>query len=361
MYPTQKAPYYGTFVRSTEQAWRAVLGSDNVALVAMREKPVGMLAKIFLYTDLMVRCILSLVKKPHGTLLEVHYPVYFLPVLLLLKVFRKKFAVVLRFHGSDLKKIKSSRFFSYLFNKVKKEVTLYAVPSDYYVRKLTEELDVPSRQVVKVYPDCVGGSSFGSDASESKTYDVHESYSIGYVSRLEKEKNCEELIKAFAKLGQRHASLLIVGAGSQRCHLEALVDRLGIKHQIVFRGALPREELPEVMASLDIFVFPSLSETESFGLVGLEALSCGTPVIANGVLQGAKEYLVHGENGFFYHEGVSGLTEALQHYHDLPADKKKAMSINALQVRDKFSYENVFIKGAETVLVKCQHTFELES
>ncbi|WP_339119378.1 glycosyltransferase [Halomonas sp. BMC6] len=352
MYPTEKAPYYGTFVRSTEQAWRKVLGERHVSLVAMREKPVGKIAKIYFYTELMTRCVLSLFSKPRGTVLEVHYPVYFLPVLLLLKLLDKKFYLVLRFHGSDLKKVKSSFFFSFLFKILKKEVQIYVVPSDYYVKKIVAELAVPEKQVEKVFPDCVGGSEFLTVTSSRPSDFSDNQYRIGYVSRLEKEKNCEELIRAFYKLGIKNASLTVVGDGSEREYLENLVKQLALESRVTFLGALPRHDLPEVMASFDIFVFPSVSETESFGLVGLEALSCGTPVIANRVLEGAKEYLVHGENGFFYDNNEDGLADALKQYYLMSIEERGEMAVNALRVRDKFSYENVFIKGAEIILSK---------
>lgn len=350
MYPTEKAPYYGTFVQSTEQAWRKVLGDSNVSLTAIREKPKGFLSKVFLYADLMVRCLRSLIKIPDGAVLEIHYPVYFLPLLVFIKVLRKRLFVVLRFHGSDLKKVKASRIFSFLFSAVKEDVALCVVPSDFYIRKLVRELDVPEEKVVKVFPDCVGDSGFSYNTSQVGQSETKSAFRIGYVSRLEKEKNCEELIRAFEKLSIPEVTLTIVGDGTQRNHLEVLVRQLGIEDKVEFLGALPRQELPEIMASFDVFVFPSVSETESFGLVGLEALSCGTPVIANQTLEGTREYLDHGVNGFFYTDGSTGLAASLKAFYEMSNDEKDKMSLDALRVKEKFSYENVFLKGTEIIM-----------
>ncbi|MBZ5486434.1 glycosyltransferase family 4 protein [Halomonas aquamarina] len=352
MYPTQSAPFYGTFVRSTEQAWRKTLGSENVTLVAIKEKPKSALNKVALYAQLLVRCSLSLFKNPAGTLIEIHYPVYFLPVLCLAKLVRKKHYIIMRFHGSDLKRLTKSRIFTGFFNFVKSDVDLYAVPSEYYRNKVSSELKLPIEQVIKVYPDCVGEGFFGSGekaAALEKTV-----FNIGFVSRLEPMKNCHELIEAFASINISDARLTIAGDGSQRQYLEALVKDLGLNDRVTFLGAIAREKLPDIMGSFSVFVFPSISETESFGLVALEALACSVPVIANDRLEAAAEYLIEGENGFFYGGGVQGLSKALEAFYHLPEAEKQKLSLQASQVRQKFSYDNVFTAGVNKILSKQQ-------
>ncbi|MDH2908689.1 MAG: glycosyltransferase, partial [Candidatus Eremiobacteraeota bacterium] len=69
-----------------------------------------------------------------------------------------------------------------------------------------------------------------------------------------------------------------VGEGPEREALETLVRERGLHDRVRFLGALPRESLPDYYASADAFLFPSLTETQ--GLVQVEALAAGLPVLA---------------------------------------------------------------------------------
>ena len=96
------------------------------------------------------------------------------------------------------------------------------------------------------------------------------------VSRLGAEKNLDLALDAMHALPG--AVLAIVGDGPQRGHLEARARRAGLANRVCFTGAIARDELPGVYASADVFVLPSTTETQ--GLVLLEALAAGLPVVA---------------------------------------------------------------------------------
>jgi glycosyltransferase involved in cell wall biosynthesis len=98
------------------------------------------------------------------------------------------------------------------------------------------------------------------------------------VGRLGREKNVELAIDAFARLGDERARLAIVGDGVHRASLERYAARAGVASRTVFARELVREALPDVYASADAFIFTSASETQ--GLVLVEALAAGVPVVA---------------------------------------------------------------------------------
>lgn len=351
MYPTESAPHYGTFVRATEQAWRKALDDKNVELVAIREKPTGALSKIKLYADLLGRCCVSLFKQPVGTVLEVHYPVYFLPVLFLASLMKaKRFYIVLRFHGTDLDQIMQSSLFRWLFRRIQKRIDLCVAPSEYFRQKLSHELHFPIGQVIKVYPDSIGQEFVA--VRNAPNINTEEAFTVGCVSRLEPNKNCQELLQAFAELTIPNKRLVMIGDGSQRHMLEALADQLGVREMVTFTGALPRTELPNEIVQFSVFVFPSVKE--SFGLVAIEALACGVPVIANAKLYAAKEYLEEARNGYFYHNGKDGLREAIETFYALPLAQRLALSEQAALAGWQFSYEQVFTKGVSLILGRQQ-------
>lgn len=102
-----------------------------------------------------------------------------------------------------------------------------------------------------------------------------------YVGRVAREKNIEVLIEMIPAILERHptAILLIAGEGPARRDLEARVRSLRLERSVRFLGYLCREtELPAAYRAADLFVFASTSETQ--GLVLLEALAQGTPVVA---------------------------------------------------------------------------------
>ncbi len=101
-----------------------------------------------------------------------------------------------------------------------------------------------------------------------------------FVGRLGHEKNISFLLHALTRVHRERpdALLLLMGEGPSRGHLEAEVERLGLHNQVRFLGYLDRAtELPDAYAAADLMVFASRTETQ--GLVLLEAMAAGCPVL----------------------------------------------------------------------------------
>jgi len=125
---------------------------------------------------------------------------------------------------------------------------------------------------------------------------------IIFVGRFRPEKGVTYLIEAMAIVSQRDQSarLLLVGEGPEEDDLRQLVEQLNLGDVVNFVGQVSHERVPEYMAASDIFVLPSLSE--SFGIVNLEAMAAGLPVVASKV-GGVPEIIQEGENGFLVEPG----------------------------------------------------------
>ncbi len=109
---------------------------------------------------------------------------------------------------------------------------------------------------------------------------------ILFVGRIDPIKGIDSLIKSVAYLKDKQKlKLVIIGddAHSQPLliELKKLVDDLQLKEKVIFRGIVPQEELPYYYSAAD--VCSVVSYYESFGLVALESLACGTPVVARNV------------------------------------------------------------------------------
>lgn len=120
---------------------------------------------------------------------------------------------------------------------------------------------------------------------------------ILFVGTLRPVKGVKYLIEAMNSIRQRDtkASLVLVGDGEERQSLEVLTKELSLEESVTFIGRVPNEKIPEYMAASDVLVLPSLSE--SFGIVNLEAMASGLPVVASKV-GGLPEIIEDGENGF---------------------------------------------------------------
>ncbi|GIM28708.1 glycosyl transferase family 1 [Clostridium polyendosporum] len=111
---------------------------------------------------------------------------------------------------------------------------------------------------------------------------------------LEEGKGMDTLLKAFsAGFKDKNAQLVIGGDGSQRENLIALSREFGIENKVFFLGALSREQVSEEMNKCDTFILASRYET--FGVVYIEALACGKPIIAT--RNGGAEEIVEEYNG----------------------------------------------------------------
>jgi D-inositol-3-phosphate glycosyltransferase len=129
----------------------------------------------------------------------------------------------------------------------------------------------------------------------------HDRKVLLFVGRIQRLKGLEVLLRAFAQLAEIDAELLIVGGrrgtnyeSREITRLQHLASKLGVADRTRFVGAVPHEELPTYYSAADVSVMPS--SYESFGLVAVESLACGTPVVATRV-GGLTSIVSDGETG----------------------------------------------------------------
>jgi glycosyltransferase involved in cell wall biosynthesis len=121
---------------------------------------------------------------------------------------------------------------------------------------------------------------------------------FAYVGRLSSGQGLDQLLDAFAGLTRKNAydvSLLLVGDGSDEARLRRRCADGGVEG-VVFAGFHEGNMLPPLYAAADVFVFPTLGET--FGMVVLEAMACGLPVISTSGAGEIAERIDEGVNGF---------------------------------------------------------------
>ncbi|MEH7235747.1 glycosyltransferase [Bacillus sp. JJ1562] len=223
----------------------------------------------------------------------------------------------------------------------KKEITYACQKAEYVISVgpgLAQELEkYISKDKIKIIPNIVDIGMFQIDESKLAQTGVFRFFSVAF---LQHKKGMDILIQAFAKYFKgKPVELVIGGNGEEREALELLAKKLNIEKQIIFLGELNRERVKEEIQKAHAFVLASRFET--FGVVFIEALACGKPIVATAC--GGPEMIVNELNGKLVQvEDVEGLGQAMQsiqeNYHTYHAEDIRKDCVS------RFSEESVVTK-----------------
>ncbi len=178
-----------------------------------------------------------------------------------------------------------------------------------------------------------------------------------FVGRLGREKSIDFIIKSFSQVHKKAASanLVLIGDGPERKKLASLAKRLGIAKNIHFVTHVKNEEIHKAYHDATVFVFSSTTETQ--GLVVLEALSSGVPVVA--IDDPAYECVENGKNGFLVKRDKSEF--ALKILSIIENKELRAnLSKNALETAKKFSVKSM-VSSLERVYLSLIEKYNKES
>ena len=165
-----------------------------------------------------------------------------------------------------------------------------------------------------------------------------------YVGRLVEKKGISTLISAISLTHKIHPDieLVIVGDGPQRESLVMQVRNLGLEDNITFLGGIPNEELPVIYSSAAVTVMPSLQE--GLGMVIIEALGCGSAVIAS-ALTAIKDIIEHDMTGLLFEPNNSReLADCIQLLLSDREHRDKIAEMGRKFVLDRFDWEIIIRK-----------------
>lgn len=163
---------------------------------------------------------------------------------------------------------------------------------------------------------------------------------ILYVGRVSIEKDIDKIIKALAIIRDQNITnfqFIVVGEGTALEQMKDLADSLNLADKVKFTGAVSRELIKYYYQIADIFAFSSTSET--FGIVIIEALASGLPILAVKA-PGAVDIITDGFNGILAENDIANFAE---HLSVLIQDKglRQRLSKNAQQTAKKYCIDTV--------------------
>jgi glycosyltransferase involved in cell wall biosynthesis len=148
-----------------------------------------------------------------------------------------------------------------------------------------------------VIPNGVDSEAFRPASADDPRIDLpgQPGFRVLAVGRLVQHKGIEQLIDAVGLL-PAPAHLIVVGNGDMRAQFEERARRSSASDRITFMGHVPQDRLPAVYRACDVFALPSVSRLEAFGIVALEAMASGLPVVASD-MPGVREIVTDGMEG----------------------------------------------------------------
>ncbi len=170
---------------------------------------------------------------------------------------------------------------------------------------------------------------------------VSDGINLLYAGRISKDKHLDLLVEIYKNISQKRSdvNLILVGDGP---YFDALKDKMKDFERVFFTGKIPRKELPEIYSSSDVFVFPSTTDT--FGMVVMEAQSCGLPSVVSSV-GGPKEILIDGKTGYIVQNGnvnewVEKIEALIELKENQPLQFSEIKKRARLNVLDKYNWDS---------------------
>ena len=257
--------------------------------------------------------------------------------------------IVTTLHGTDITLLGKDKSFQ--------PVIEYAINMSDAVTVVSEDLKRETLEYFNIKKEIQTISNFIDISLYQKTVDEKlrsnfankEEFIITHISNFRKVKRVKDVVRIFDKVNRKvPCKLLMIGDGPERLQAEELCRELGMGSRVRFLGKI--RVIEKMLAISDVFVLPS--ETESFGLVALEAMASETAVISTNS-GGISEVNIEGETGFL--SSVGDVDKMAKDTITLLKDREllKSFKINARAHAKSFSIQDVLPKYNAIYLGLC--------
>jgi glycosyltransferase involved in cell wall biosynthesis len=327
MYPSRENPYYGTFVANFVKEFSNGGIILNKVVITKKNSKIKKLISYFIYT---FECFWKVLFTKYD-LIYVHYINHSLIPFILLKFFIRK-PFIINAHGGDVfYESKVAKFIALYTSKVIPYATKIVVPSNYFKKELINRFKL-KEDMIFISPS--GGINL--EIFKPRVQSVVLPLKIGYLGRIDLNKGWDTFIEAIAKLRNENIEIHIGGDGKEYFLLKELIKSYDLSSIVKLYGYIDHVKINQFFRLIDVLVFPSRRNGESLGLVPIEALASGVPVIAND--NGAvNDFILNKKNGFlYYNDNSEDLKNRLFDFQKLSIKEKLEMSKSATESVQKY-------------------------
>lgn len=285
--------------------------------------------------------------KENFDIIHVHWPFPHIFFGALMKLIKRK-PMICSFHGGEIIFLeKLPLFLKKIFVLFLKFSDCFTVNSTFTKNKLLKIYASFKNNKIYVVPFGITLKSAFKNNLERKENRV---IRILFAGRLIERKGVHILIRAFKKISETlpDSILIIAGDGPWREKLEDLTQKLGLGERVKFKGHLSAEKLEEEYKKADVFVLPSIhdvkGDTETLGVVLIEAMEFGIPVVATSV-GGIPDIVKDGYNGLLVPEkDPDALADAIIKLIKNKDLREKFVKNAKKYIREKFSWDVIIEK-----------------
>lgn len=325
------------------EPWERLAYQGGILAALKTRRWTALLLPLFLWSELMAAA--RLIRREPIALIHAHW---LLPQGLLALIARRlagrSIPVLCTSHGGDLYALRDP------FSTALKRWALRRLDGLSVVSRAMRETvlklhrRVPVLEVIPMGVDLEGSFTPAPGPAAQRTR------TILFVGRLVEKKGLRFLLEAFGRIqdeqlgqGEQHPwELHVVGSGPLRAELERLALRLGVAARVRFLGGVENRRLPDLYRRAAMAVFPfvvgSDGDREGFGLVLVEALGCGCPVIA-GDVPAVRDTITHGETGLLVPPGdAAALAVAIRRLIADPDLGRRLAQAGRERVRIRFDW-----------------------
>lgn len=332
MFPDEKHPSYGIFVkRFCSQVKMIGIDYDE----AFMYKKDNAFLKLFGYIEFYLITLFKLLTRNYD-IIYVHYPSYSaLPVII--ASYFKKFKIYTNVHGSDIIPENNIQHLMNTFTRKILRLSLkIIVPSEYFKNIVKKQYVLKDKVRFFINYSCGVDNKVFFRKNNKKIFE-NENLRVGFVGRISKGKGWDIFLKSVKLLGKEKYKFIVVGSGSEDKDFSIMVRELNVQNFFERYDLLSEEKLNDIYNELDLLIFPTKRRGESLGLVALEAMSIGVPVIASNYAA-PKYYIKNYVNGFkFEKENYRELANRIKQVYNLTKDEKLLLSLSTQKEAKKFS------------------------
>ncbi|MDP2638339.1 MAG: glycosyltransferase family 4 protein [Candidatus Levybacteria bacterium] len=319
-----------------------ILTHGEGAVFKLRQKP-WLFIVSFLYLFFGIIEIMRMHRKYKFDVVHVHWPFpQGLFGIIAKKLFHAK--LVLTFHGAEFSLMRRLPFGTAILKTILRNSDKVVANSS-FTKKLIQEIEPIDVSIIPF-----SSAVIVDKIKEKEKHFSDKKYKILFIGRLIERKGVSFLVDAVKILRRKNIPVLldIVGNGPLHGAIKDHVDRLGLNDYIKLHQGVNEENLSKFYKNCDVFVLPAIidkwGDTEGLGVVLIEAMSFGKPVVASNV-GGISNVVKNNENGFLVEEkNPQALAGALQTLFDQPTLSRK-FGVNGLSyVKKCYNWKNIIDK-----------------